>query len=94
MRHHLSLCHPKYAFDPAHKARLKGLTVDFGKHIPKGVMGRNPMLQLQKLTKPASFAFATVSIPTQLSAPHKPTDRDDENVHQFMVTSPLYSWVG
>ena len=72
------------AADPLHpldKTRFKLLGIDVGKHPSKGIMGRNPVGQLQQLGEPLLLRFAKFfdANPSVRSTDHS-TDRDNDDI--------------
>jgi hypothetical protein len=78
---------------PSQERLGERLRIQPGKHPPKGVMGRDPVRQLEKRPKPGQPARAKrghahpIVGPTQDGA-----DGDHQNVEQLMIFRPIEAW--
>jgi hypothetical protein len=55
-----SLCYPSHRLHPTNKGAAELLWVEHGKDAAKGIMGRYPFLQVQKVTQPFKLGLAEV----------------------------------
>jgi hypothetical protein len=79
---------------PLHKTRFKLLRVEKGKDPSKGIVGRNPIGQLEQLHKKGFFGFPECfDLHPSICSAQDSTNRQNDAIPQAMQPGPFHSRV-